>query len=386
VRPAADKMRTFVRFLRDELAVGPGAADVVPLGAAEYERRLSLWWGIDDRAALAAAARRELERARADMVSLAAEADERAGVRAGARPDARSHARSDARSDAPADDRFADAKAVLDRVMLARASSEAEVMSRYEAEIDRAAELCRARGLFEIPSPCECRVVRSPELWRRFSPCTNWPAPLFGGDAPGACAVLPDPALHPLVNVPGLAVHEAIPGHFLQSRAWQLRFGGARAPVRLLSVPDECGVLHGVWIPHFMIEGWAVYAEARMEEAGFLDASSRLFGAFCRAIHAARGLADLGVHCEGWSRAEAGAFLAQATGMPEAMCTYQAVRYARSGLQAWGYMGGRLAIEALRERERARLGAGYDELAFQAWLLDAGPAPPALLGELWAGQ
>ena len=66
--------------------------------------------------------------------------------------------------------------------------------------------------------------------------------------------------------------------------------------------------------------------------------------------------------------------------MPSRYCEYQAVRYARSGLQAHGYLIGQLAIEDLERVERARLGGAFDDLKFQSDLLDAGPVPPALVG------
>jgi uncharacterized protein (DUF885 family) len=196
---------------------------------------------------------------------------------------------------------------------------------------------------------------------------------------PGACAVIADPDLHPTVNAPNLAVHEAVPGHFLQSRAWQLRFGKSEAPVRFLSVPDECGLLRDAWIPHFMIEGWAIFTEVRMEAAGYLEGRDRLFHHFCRVIHAARALGDIGLHAEGWSRDRVAEFVSSATGFPRTFGASQAIRYARSGLQALGYLIGRLAIEDVERATKERLGSEFDELDFQSALLDAGPVPPALL-------
>ncbi|MEP7125134.1 MAG: DUF885 domain-containing protein [Byssovorax sp.] len=361
VEPAGKSVVAFGAFLRDVVTPSKGARDVVALGEAEYTRRLRGWWSLDSLDDLRGRAKEELLRARARMIEVAAEI-------ASTLPGAPDSVRS-----------FADAKRVLDAAMAPRPSSADDILPRYEREIARAVQFCRRNGTFSIPEVCHCEVRRSPELWRLVSPCTNWPAPLRGGDAPGACAVLADPALHPLANVSGLAVHEGVPGHFLQSRAWQLRFGKARSPVRFLSVPDECGILRGAWIPHFMIEGWAVFAEARMEESGFYDGIARLFHQYCRSIHAARALADIGLHTEGWSRERVAAFLSEATGMPSSSCASQAVRYARSGLQALTYLIGQLEIESVRARTRERRGAGYDELAFQAELLDAGPVPPALL-------
>jgi uncharacterized protein (DUF885 family) len=354
-RDAGRAVLSFRAFLAENVASSPGVRELVPMGEVEYQRRLNAWWSLGSIDRIRRLAQEELERSRAKMIELAAPLT-------GAKVDT-----------------FADAKRVLDAVMAPKPSSASEVIAVYERAIARAVEFCRARANFTIPERCHCEVRRSPELWRRMSVCTNWPAPLLGGDAPGACAVVVDPALHPLANVPGLAVHEAVPGHFLQSRAWQLRFGGARAPVRFLSVPDECGIVRDAWIPHFMIEGWAVFAEVRMEEAGFYDGVARLFHVFCRAIHAARALADMGVHTEEWSRERVTAFLAEATGMPARMCRDQSVRYARSGMQALTYLIGQIAIEDARDSAKARLGAGYDELAFQSALLDAGPVPPALV-------
>jgi uncharacterized protein (DUF885 family) len=352
----------FATFLREVVSTSPSAREVVPLGEAEYDRRLASWWGIEaSRAVLTARARAELEQAQAEMRDRAARI-------------------APAVQGAPARvATFADARAVVDRLLAEVPTSADDVVALYEREIARATAFCRAHGTFSIPVECHCPVVRSPEMWRRFAVCTNWPAPLLAGRGGGACAVVVDPALHPTVAGPNLAVHEAVPGHYLQSRAWQIRFGGARAPVRFLGVPDECGVLRDAWIPHFMIEGWAVFAETRMEEAGFFDERGALFRSFVRTIHAARALADIGLHTEEWSAEDVARFSAAATGMPASFTAAQGVRYARSGMQALGYLFGRLGIEDLRDEEKARLGPRFDDLAFHATLLDAGPAPPGLL-------
>lgn len=355
---AADAVVAFAAFLRETVATSPGAREVVPIGEGEYRRRLDSWWRLGSLDEIRRRARDELDHARAEMIELAA--------------------RSATASSAPTRT-FADAKRRLDEILAPRPNSPEAIVPLYEREIARAIDFCREHRVFAIPEVCRCEVIASPELWRRFAPCTNWPAPLLGGDAPGSCAVVLDPALHPLANIPGLAVHEAVPGHFLQSRRWQQRFGPSKAPVRFLSVPDECGVLRGAWIPHFMIEGWAVLAEATMADAGFYDDVTLLFHSFCRTIHAARALADIGTHVDGWPRQQTMAFLAEATGMPPSACAHQSVRYARSGLQALGYLIGRLAIEDVRAAEKRKLGAAYDELAFQDKVLDAGPVPPALL-------
>jgi len=360
---AATHVLEFVSFLRDEVKTASGATDVVALGEKEYERRISDWWKLGSLDAIRRRATDELADTHRRIVEAAAEV-------ATTLPDS-----TPVRS-------FQDAKKVLDVLLTQKPSSPDEVVAMYEREIQRSTELCRNGGWFSIPEVCRCDVLRAPSLWRRFATCTNWPAPLLGCDAPGACAVVADPELHRLVNAPSLAVHEAVPGHFLQSRAWQLRFGKATAPVRFLSVPDECGLLRGAWIPHFMIEGWAVFAEARMEEAGFHDAESRLFHLFCRAIHAARALGDIGLHTEEWPRTKVAELVSNETGWPLDFGEAQAVRYARSGMQALGYSIGHRAIEDLRQKKRVREGAAYDELAFQSALLDVGPVPPALLEDI----
>jgi uncharacterized protein (DUF885 family) len=356
---AAKEVATFVAFLREEVAPSSGARDVVALGEREYERRLSDWWGLSGIGPLQQGAEAELADARTQMTELAAQL-------ATTIPGAPASVRS-----------FGDATATVMALLKPTAASADGIIPLYQAAIARAQDFCRERGTFTIPDPCQCEVRPSPELWRKFSACTNWPAPLFGGDAPGACAVLLDPALHPLANVQSLSVHEAVPGHFLQSRAWQLRFGKSLAPVRLLSVPDECGVLRDAWIPQLMIEGWAVYAESEMQRAGFYRPVEQLFHFFCRAIHAARALADVGLHAQGWTRARVADFLVASTGMPLPWAERQAVRYARSGLQALSYLQGQLEIEAVRSAHKAAHGERFADARFQAELLGAGPVPPS---------
>src|SRR5256885_12245562 len=75
---------------------------------------------------------------------------------------------------------------------------------------------------------------------------TNWPAPLLDPQGRGHCLYGDDVTSHVEVATKNLAVHEAIPGHYLQSAIWQRTFAGRpRSIVRFSGVCDDVAFARG---------------------------------------------------------------------------------------------------------------------------------------------
>ena len=165
-----------------------------------------------------------------------------------------------------------------------------------------------------------------------------------------------------------LAVHEGVPGHYLQSASWQR---GAPSPVRFLGVTDDVAMSRSYFGTMLSVEGWAVHMEQLLLAEGFYDAGpERIFFAFCDAVRAMRVLLDLGLHARGMDEQDAVRVVTSATLMPEAWARSQVLRSKRIT-----YLVGSTEIASLR----AGAGRELDALSFHRALLELGPVPPSRL-------
>jgi hypothetical protein len=164
------------------------------------------------------------------------------------------------------------------------------------------------------------------------------------------------------------AAHESYPGHHLQATL-------ARESACRLRQTLESALL---------VEGWAVYAEDLIHEAGAcscradLRASDRLG----RAFHA---IMDVLIH----TRA------ADTDDVIKMMCLYQneldipvadVVQAYAYPIQAASYFIGHREIRRIRRNEEKRLGPDFRLREFHGRLLRCGPLPPALLEEALKAQ
>jgi uncharacterized protein (DUF885 family) len=159
-----------------------------------------------------------------------------------------------------------------------------------------------------------------------------------------------------------LTAHEAVPGHHLQiARANELR-----------ALPQ---FRRGGGYTAF-VEGWAVYAETLGREIGIYDDPYALFGHLqWQAFRAARLVVDTGIHQLGWTRQQAIDFMVERTGFERGFVTAEVDRYTSSPGQALGYMIGKLKIDELRDRAKAKLGQRFDLRRFHNAVIDQGALP-----------
>ena len=83
-------------------------------------------------------------------------------------------------------------------------------------------------------------------------------------------------------------------------------------------------------------------------------------------------MVDTGIHARGWSRQQAIDFMVEQTGVERAFVESEVDRYTSMPGQALAYMIGKLKIEELRDRARARLGSRFDIRRFHNAVLDQG--------------
>ncbi len=175
--------------------------------------------------------------------------------------------------------------------------------------------------------------------------------------------------LWPKYQLSTLTAHEGIPGH-----AWQ----GAYLAERSADIP----LISSLMGFNAFIEGWALYSEQLVDEAGLYDKDP--FGQIgylqAQQFRACRLVVDTGLHALRWTRAQAIAFLVENTGRGENSMTSEVDRYSVSPGQACGYKMGHNEINAQRERAKAALGAKFDLAGFNDSVVQTGGVPLAVLG------
>lgn len=163
-----------------------------------------------------------------------------------------------------------------------------------------------------------------------------------------------------------LSAHEGRPGHELQFSAMIERgVSMARSLFAFNSVNAE---------------GWALYAEAEMLPYEPLD--GQLFALQFRLLRAARAMLDPMLNLGLIDRERAGKLLTDEVMLSPAMTRQELDRYTfNSPGQAGAYFYGYARINQLRMETELALGAAFDRLAFNNFLLDQGLLPPGLLAK-----
>ena len=163
-----------------------------------------------------------------------------------------------------------------------------------------------------------------------------------------------------------LVAHEGRPGHELQFSAMVERgVSQARSLFAFNSVN---------------VEGWALYAEAEMVPYEPLD--GQLIALQLRMMRAARAMLDPMLNLGLTDRDTAFRVLTQDVVLSNPMAKQEVDRYTfRSPGQAGSYFYGYSRILQLRAETELALGAKFDRLAFNNFLLDQGLLPPDLLAK-----
>ena len=233
-------------------------------------------------------------------------------------------------------------------------------------------DFVREHDLLTLP-PDPVEVIIMPEFQRGIS--------LAYCDAPGALAVgqktfyaiapLPEDWTEQQIHfflreynirsIHNLTMHEAMPGHFVQLAH------SNRYPAKLRAVLSS-----GVFI-----EGWAIYSERVMIDAGFLDHDPlmRLINLkwYLRGI--ANAILDQAIHAEGMTREAAMRLMVEDTFQEESEAAAKWVRAQLTSAQLSTYfVGTQEVFDLRREVERAR-GEDFDLKTFHDCILSYGSPP-----------
>ena len=165
-----------------------------------------------------------------------------------------------------------------------------------------------------------------------------------------------------------LAVHEAMPGHFLQ----------------LAHANATQSTLRAVLGSGPFIEGWAVYAEGMMADQGYLngDPLFKLTVLKMRLRSIANSLLDIGIHTEGMTREQAMQLMTHTAFQQEREAAGKWVRASLGSTQLLSYFTGYSEHMALREEAKKRQGAAFDLKRYNDALLTHGSPPVRYVREL----
>lgn len=355
LRKAVDEHQTWL-----DGTLVPNAKGEFRIGAALYDQKLKFSLNSSlTRADIKQRAQAELERVRAQMYQVAQTVlKDRPG--APALPDAPTPDQQQAAIEAALELAYAD-KPRRD-----------EVVDFAKYTLDVATKFTRAKDLVTVPND-PVKIILMPEFQRGFSVAyCDSPGPLDKGlDTYYAISPIPEDWTETQVDsflreynkrmIHVLTIHEAMPGHYLEG------VHSAKFPSTLRAV-----LRSGVFA-----EGWAVYTERVMADAGYLD-SDPLFRLmqlkfYARAV--ANAILDQGLHVENWTKEQAMDLMVKQTFQQEREAEGKWVRAQLSSGQLATYFVGAQEHFDTRKAWEARLGDRFDLKQYHDKVLSYG-APP----------
>ena len=172
-----------------------------------------------------------------------------------------------------------------------------------------------------------------------------------------------------LYTLEALTLHEAVPGHHLQTSLTQ----------ELTALP---AFRRNMYINAFG-EGWGLYSEYLGHEMGFYKDPYSLFGRLTYDMwRACRLVIDVGLHTKGWTREQAVSYLADNTALSLHEVNTEVNRYISWPGQALSYKMGELKIREMRTKAETALKEDFDVRAFHDMVLSNGSVTLSILGKM----
>lgn len=165
-----------------------------------------------------------------------------------------------------------------------------------------------------------------------------------------------------------LNIHEGVPGHYLQF----VHANKTSSPVKR------------VFGNGAMIEGWAVYGERMMLDAGYGDNAPEIWLTWMKwnLRSVCNTIIDIEIQTGNLGREEAVRFLTREAFQSQTEAEEKWRRATLSQVQLVSYYDGYAEITAFRDEEKARLGKEFRAKAFNNRFLAYGSAPVGLIREL----
>jgi hypothetical protein len=250
------------------------------------------------------------------------------------------------------------------------------LVETYGVETERALRFVEDNDLVPVPEGL-LDVVETPGFLRPLIPFAAYlPPGAFSQDRTGLFYVTPPDAKadpdavermlreHCKHEIPCTVVHEGYPGHHVQFLSAQ---AGSRVVRKIIGTPVT-------------IEGWALYCEEMMDEAGFYRTpDERLFRRLAMLWRAVRVVLDVGLHTRGMSVGEAVDTLVDRVHFEPAQALAEVRRYCAHPAYQLCYAIGLQEIMALRESYRAAMGAKFTLRRFHEAVLGYGGLPVSVI-------
>lgn len=252
------------------------------------------------------------------------------------------------------------------------------LLQAYWDEAKKAKAFVEQKNLVRIPAGDIFEVRPTASFLRATMPLGHFEQtpPFSPTDNLGVLYITPiDPSLpesrqqellaaHCYTAVRAICLHEAFPGHHLQ--LWRAKLEGSPIRRQFRST--------------LYVEGWGLYCEELMEEAGFFDTPAlslwQLKNSMWRAV---RMMLDTGLHTGQLSLDTATQLLVERAGLEPNTARGENLRYTTSPTQPSSYMLGRNRIVELRKLYQASQGQSFNVADFHDRLLAFSSVSPAFI-------
>jgi uncharacterized protein (DUF885 family) len=366
--PAAlASLHDFAHFLRTTLL--PRSNRNPRVGKDVYDRELSLQDGTDEtRETLVADALAAFRADRAEMLRLAIPFDQRffpKKTRDETQPNAEDVV----------------VRRVLDRLANAHPSRNG-IFAAAKGDLERTEAFLAANPVVALPSPSTLSVVPTPDFMAGFSGASFDPPGPFSPLGQSYFYIDKIPASWSAARVASylrdfnnyelqmLSIHEAIPGHYVQFRY------GSKVP----------SVVRRVFSNGSYVEGWAVYGEGMILDAGYRanDPAMRLFQLKWRLREETNTLIDAAFHTGDLTLARCEDLLERQAYQERSQALTKWHRIELSHDQLTSYFVGLDAIRKAQAADRERFGTAYETADFNRRLLALGGVEPRFIAPLLA--
>ena len=258
-----------------------------------------------------------------------------------------------------------------------------EVVDFAKHTLEVATDFTREKDLVTVPDD-PVKIILMPEFQRGFSVAyCDSPGPLDKGlDTYYAISPIPEDWTAAQVDsflreynkrlIHVLTIHEAMPGHYLEG------VHSSKHPSTLRAV-----LRSGVFA-----EGWAVYTEDMMADAGYMD-NDPLFRLmqlkfYARAV--ANAILDQGLHVDGWSKEQAMDLMVEQTFQQEREAEGKWVRAQLSSGQLATYFVGAQEHFDTRKAWEQKMGDQFDLKTYHDQVLSYGAPPVRFVRQLMLEQ
>ena len=252
-----------------------------------------------------------------------------------------------------------------------------ELLQTYKKEMESARDFVVQKGLVTLPDDERLDVIPTPSFSRPILPYAAYMNPAqFEEQQTGHFYVtLIDESLspeeqeeilrgHPSFGIPVIALHEGYPGHHLQ----------------LVIANKLENKLRRLLETTVFVEGWALYCEEMMYDAGFYsDPRSRLLQLKDQLWRACRVIIDVGLHTKTMSYEQAVDLLVNDAKLQRLHAEKEVTRYTYTPTQPMSYLIGKKQILEFRNDYQKKVGNDFNLRDFHDKLLSFGSIPVCLI-------